>query len=416
MKTQKLTLTFVTLIVALALAACNTAPGAALSQALNTGTDASTAASSSTSVSGAADTQVVNSDSSPASVVVVQDAGSMEDALVSLYEKVNPSVVSIRVVMESQSIDIQGFGIPGSPYQQQIIPSQGEGSGFVYDKEGHIVTNSHVVESAQRIVVTFYDGSQAEATVVGTDPAADLAVIKVNVDQSMLVPLALGDSEGLKVGQSVVAIGTPFTLQNSMSTGIISGLGRMYTTDSGYSIPDMIQTDASINPGNSGGPLLTLNGEVVGINTAIESQVRQSSGVSYALPSALVKQVVPQLIANGKAEHSWLGITGETMNADLAKSMNLDTNTRGVLIVEVQANTPAEKAGLKGGSSTVKVDGIDQTIGGDIITAIDGRTVRVFDDLLGYVFTYAKPGDTLTLSILRDGQPQQVQVTVEARP
>jgi serine protease Do len=420
MKAQKRNLTFLSLIVILTLAACGTAPSTVIDNPLIQSMNGPQDTASSTSVSGSADTSNLVSDSnldSSASISALPEGLTpSEQVLVKLYETANPSVVSIRVVMNSQTINIQGYGFPGMPDQPNTIPSQGEGSGFVYDKNGYIVTNYHVVEAAQRIIVTFYDGSEAEATVAGTDPAADLAVVKVSVDASMLIPVVLGDSESLKVGQTVVALGTPFSLQNSMSTGIVSGMGRMLSTTGGYSIPDLIQTDAAINPGNSGGPLLTLSGEVIGVNTAIESDVRQSSGVGYALPSALVKMVVPELIAKGKVEHAWLGISGLTMNADLAKAMNLDTNTRGVLVAEVKDNAPAAKAGLKGSTSTVTVDGIQKQIGGDIITSIDGHPVKVFDDMLGYVFIYTRPGDTLTLTVLRDGQAQEIKVTVEARP
>lgn len=407
MKNQKQYLSILSLFVILSMAACGVTPSANINAAL----------------------PVSNTQNVQNTISLPSDLTPSEQVLVGLYETVNPSVVSIRVVLKAEATSTQSFTLPdipgmpnipnitpNTPDQQNTIPSQGQGSGFVYDAQGHIITNNHVVENAERIVVTFSDGSEAEASLVGTDPGADLAVIKVDVDPSMLFPVTLGDSEGLKVGQTVVAIGNPFGLQNSMSTGIVSGLGRMLDTGGSYSIPDMIQTDTAINPGNSGGPLLNLQGQVIGVNTAIESQVRQSSGVGYAVPVSLVKLVVPDLIANGKTEHAWLGISGSTLNADLAKAMNLDAKTRGVLIGEVMKDSPSEKAGLQGSSTSVTVDGIDRQIGGDVITSVDGHPVKVFDDLLGYVFTHTKPGDMVTLNIIRNGQQQEIKVTVAARP
>lgn len=210
-----------------------------------------------------------------------------EQILVSLYETVNPSVVSIDVISQVETMTFRGY---------RTIPVEGQGSGFIYDKNGNIITNAHVVEGATSLTVTFWDGSRAQATLIGEDASVDLAVIRVNVDAAKLIPVILGDSTAIKVGQSVVALGTPFGLQNSMSTGIISGLKR--TLDTGTSsMSGMIQTDAAINPGNSGGPLLNLQGQVVGVNTAIESKLGQSSGVGYAVPSEVVKEVAPQLIA-----------------------------------------------------------------------------------------------------------------------
>jgi serine protease Do len=365
--------------------------------------------------------------SSQAAAPAYQSKIDLEQAYIKLYANVNPSVVHIRVVEKATATDttlqinptnpLQ----PNQPNQQQAVPQQGVGSGFVYDTDGHIVTNNHVVDGAQKVVVTFYDGTEASATVVGTDPASDLAVVKVDVSKSMLQPVKLGNSDSLQVGQFVVAIGNPFDLQNSMSTGIVSGLGRMLPLDSAsttgtYNIPDMVQTDAAINPGNSGGPLLDMNGEVVGVNTAIESGVRQSSGVSYAVPVDLVKIVVPDLISKGKVEHPWLGMAGNTISSDQATAMKLDANTRGVLVNSVTTGGPSDKAGIKGGNSKATIDGIDTTIGGDVILGINDKTVKIFDDLLAYIFTHTRPGDVVTLHILRDGKPMDVKVTMGVRP
>ena len=360
----------------------------------------------------------------------VVQTGALEQMYIQLYQKVNPSVVNIRVVegtTDQSNNNTNPFGnIPGLPngqgQGQAPIPAQAEGSGFVYDSNGYIVTNNHVVVGATKIVVTFYDGSEAAARLIGTDPSSDLAVIKVDVDPSMIVPVPLGSSDQVQVGQIVIAIGNPFGENNSMTTGVVSGLGRMLRTDSTspsggqYSIPDIIQTDAAINPGNSGGPLLTLSGEVVGVNTAIATNVGTNSGVGYAIPSDIVKQVVPQIVEKGKVDHPWLGISGSTLNADMAKAMNLDASTRGVLVAEVLANGPAAKAGLKPSAQPTTIDGIQTTVGGDVITAINGQPVKIFDDLLGYIIRNTQVGDTVTLDIIRDGKPMQVQVQLEARP
>ncbi|MDR3575825.1 MAG: trypsin-like peptidase domain-containing protein [Anaerolineaceae bacterium] len=358
---------------------------------------------------------------------------------VDVYKQVNPSVVHIRVVLSTSSSTSSNSttpfaipnlpaipGLPGSPTQaapSAAIPDQAIGSGFVYDTQGHIVTNNHVTSDATRIIVTFYDGTTAVAKLVGADPDSDLAVIQVNGFQNMLKPVTFGDSTSIPVGEMVVAFGNPFGLQNSMSAGIISGLGRLLSssdqassTGTNYSIPDILQTDAPINPGNSGGPLVTLNGEVIGVNTAIETQSGTNSGVGYAVPSALVKKVVPELISKGSMTHSWLGIAGGSMDIDLATAMNLDPNQHGVLISEVVPGGPGEKAGLKGSSTTVTIDGEQTQVGGDIIVGINDHPVNVFDDLLGYVILNGNVGEAVTLHIIRDGKPMDVSLTLQARP
>jgi S1-C subfamily serine protease len=356
------------------------------------------------------------------------DLFPQEAAFVQLYEQVNPSVVNIRVVLSPQSVNQQN--VPSGRNQQspqvpqipQDITPQAVASGFIFDNAGHIVTNNHVIDGAQKIVVTFSDGTEAAATLVGADPASDLAVIQVKVDASMIKPVVMGDSDALKVGQMVVTIGNPFGLEGSMSTGIVSGLGRLLPTDINaqtgqhYSIPDIVQTDAPINPGNSGGPLLDLHGEVVGVNTAIESNAGTSSGVGYAVPAAIVNQVIPQLIANGKVQHPWLGISGGALNADLATAMNLEANQRGVLIGTIVANGPASKAGLRASTKDVTIDGLPIQVGGDVIVGINEQTVKTFDDLLTYVLRHTNVGDQVTLHILRDGKPMDVPLSMAARP
>lgn len=355
-----------------------------------------------------------------------------EKAYENIYELANPAVVNIQVVMNSTSTtSSQGFFdqvIPGFPEfstPQESTPTTAEGSGFVYDTQGHIVTNNHVVEGASSIVVTFSDGSQAAAQVVGTDPGADLAVIKVESTASLPTPLTMADFSTIKVGQIVAAIGNPFGLQGSMSTGIVSGLGRMLSSSSSssnsqstlnFSIPDMIQTDTAINPGNSGGPLLNLDGEVIGVNTAIETTSGTNSGVGYAIPSSIVQSVADQLIKTGKVEHTWLGIAGTTLTANISQAMELDASTRGVLISEVTSGGPADNAGIQGSSKTAMIGGIEYSIGGDIITSIDGNEVKNFDDLLSYIFMNTQAGQKVELGILREGKAQTVTVTLVARP
>ncbi len=353
----------------------------------------------------------------------------LQDAYVQIYQRVNPSVVDIRVVQNSSSMQDSQYSIPSFPgfpqfsSPQDNTPSQVEGAGFVYDMDGDIITNNHVVSDAQRIIVTFNDGTEAEATLVGTDPGSDLAVIRVNVDPSLLKPVTLADSTALMVGQITIAIGSPFQLQGTMTTGVISALGRTIeassTSNSGaatYSIPDIIQTDAAINHGNSGGPLLDLNGDVIGVNTAIESTSDSNAGIGYAIPSAIVKLVADTLIKNGKFEHTYLGIAASAMDSDIAKAMNLDPSTRGVLITQVATGGPAEKAGLKGYSSEASIDGVSYYIGGDIITSIDGTTVKNYNDLISYLLFHTVTGQKVTLGVIRDGKAINVEVNLIARP
>ncbi|MCD6520510.1 MAG: trypsin-like peptidase domain-containing protein [Anaerolineae bacterium] len=342
--------------------------------------------------------------------------------LIELYERVNPSVVNVLVVSK---VKMKPFAeIPGFPFFAPQTPEEyyqhGEGSGFVYDTQGHIVTNNHVVAGADEVRVTFYDDTSVPATVVGTDPDSDLAVLKVKLPPEKLRPLPLGDSDALRVGQKVVAIGNPFGLQGTMTAGIVSGLGRLLpATRSGerrYTIPDIIQTDAAINPGNSGGPLLDLQGRVVGVNAAIESPVRASSGVGFAIPVNIVKKVVPDLIAKGYHEHPWLGISTLTLNPALAKAMDLPENQHGVLVVEVVEGSPAAKAKLRPSRKVVEIEGQKVPVGGDIIIGIDDQEVKKFDDLISYLIRHTEVGQKVRLRILRGGKVKEVVVTLAARP
>lgn len=295
--------------------------------------------------------------------------------------------------------------------------ARGIGSGFIYDTQGHIVTNYHVIENAGRISVTFLDGTEYRARVVGVDPYTDLAVIKVDdVSMDRLRPLPLGDSSRLEVGEQVAAIGNPFGLSGSMTSGIVSQLGRMLETANGFNIPDVIQTDAAINPGNSGGPLLNMYGEVVGVNTAIASRTGEFSGIGFAIPSDTVKRIVPALIENGKYRHPWLGVSGRDVNAEMAEILGL-RDARGFLVIDVVANSAAEKAGIKGGNRSVTLsDGSRIKVGGDVIIAIDGNPVRKINDILVYLQRAKSVGDQVTLTVIRDGSMIDLRATLLERP
>lgn len=314
----------------------------------------------------------------------LDDLLAQEQAFIDVYASVNPAVV-------------------------HIATASGQGSGFVYDQTGHVITNNHVVQGAQQLLVTFADGSERAAQLVGTDPASDLAVLRLDPTGLPLTPVTLADSEQLQVGQIVIAIGSPFGLAGTMTTGIISGLNRQFpgaASASGgqFLIPDVVQTDAAINPGNSGGPLLDLYGRVIGVNTAIESPVRGSSGIGYAIPANIVHKVVPQLIADGRVDHPWLGIAGGTLNSTAADSLGLPADQQGIVISSVVSGGPAEAAGLRGGNQP------------DVLVAVDGREIREFDDLLGYIVQHTTVGQTVTLQIIRDNALQNISLTLGSRP
>ena len=290
------------------------------------------------------------------------------------------------------------------------------GSGFVYDILGHTITNAHVIENATKVTVTFLDGNQYNAEIIGADKFTDIAVIKVNEKPRLLHPLDIGDSSVLLVGEQVAAIGNPFGLSGSMTSGIVSQLGRLlFSQDNGFSIPDVIQTDAAINPGNSGGPLLNMKGEVIGINTAIRSSTGEFTGVGFAIPSNTIKKIVPSLIEEGKYHHPWMGITGIDINPDLAKIREL-VNAKGFLVVTVIDGHPADDAGLQGVSKTVEIDGKEYPIDGDIIISVDGKEVRKINDLLVHLQREKSVGDEMILGVMRDGDLIHLTLTLGERP
>jgi S1-C subfamily serine protease len=336
---------------------------------------------------------------------------SEEEALLeNLYLRVNPAVVNITV----------SGGDASQPTEL------GSGSGFVIDEKGHIVTNNHVVAEATELEVTFSDGRVAMAKVVGADPYSDLAVIKVDAPDNWLAPVELGDSDAIKVGQRVVAIGNPFGLQGSMTLGIVSALGRTLPADQQsaqdggfFQNPQIIQTDAAINPGNSGGPLLDIRGRVIGVNAAIRTDngTRANSGVGFAIPVNTVKRVAPQLIEKGSVSYPYLGVTSDNRFsiAELAVAVKLPVE-HGVLVSSVTPDGPADQAGLRGSNTTARVRGVQVAVGGDIIIAIDGTEIHDFDAMITYLVNHTQVGQTVTVTIVRDGQEQQVKVKLGERP
>jgi S1-C subfamily serine protease len=378
------------LVLVLAMAACNAAPLSAVNSSSQTPV---TATAQVTLQPASAVTTLAPSVAT--SVPLATELLPQEQLLADLYTAVNPSVVNINMTM---------------------AVGEGAGSGFVYDMQGHIVTNNHVVEGADKIYVTFSDGKMVPATVVGTDANSDLAVIKVDVAASELHPVTLGESAALRVGQMGIAIGNPFGLEGTMTVGIISALGRVVPASSSrYAMVDLIQTDAPINPGNSGGPLLDSAGRVIGVNSMIFTDSGTSSGVGMAVPVDTVKRVVPQLLETGSYAHPWLGLTGMSVTPVLAEALSLPVE-QGVLIESVVNGGPAEMAGLRGGARQQSVDGQDIAVGGDIMVAVGGMEIQNFDDVVSYLAANTQAGQKLEITVLRDGQRQTFTVTVGERP
>jgi 2-alkenal reductase len=329
-----------------------------------------------------------------------------ETMFADIYNRVSPAVVSINVIGRAGgNFAPEGFG-------------EGTGTGFVIDQQGHIVTNNHVVEAAERIEINFFDGTIVRAETIGADPDSDLAVLQVDLPPERLQAIEFGNSEGLFIGQHVVAIGSPFGQRWTMTTGVISAMERTIQGLSGFGIGAVIQTDAAINPGNSGGPLLDMNGRVIGVNSQIVSRSRSSSGVGFAVPSNLVQRVASSLIAEGRVNYSYLGIRSRPGDVDLAlmETLGLPNNTRGVVIQGVEPGGPAAAAGLRDAGNTVVIDGFDVPQSVDIITAIDEQPIAGFDTLIAHLASYTAPGQTINLTVLRDGETLELALTLGERP
>ena len=355
---------------------------------------------------GAATFAALGSDGSPTTVrqVTVESsepaASTTESLSVSeVYEKAYKSVVEITTTLNQSS-----------PTGEQ--QASGQGSGFVFDAEGHIVTNHHVVDGAQSVSVRFWDGSTYDATVVGTDPSTDLAVIKVDAPADVLIPLAVGDSNSLSVGESVVAIGSPFGLEGTLTSGIVSALNREMTSPNNFTISNSIQTDAAINHGNSGGPLLNAAGEVVGVNTQIKSDSGGSDGIGFAIPSSTVSSIVPQIISSGSVEHAYLGVGVASLSESVASELGVPA---GAMVTEVRQGTPAAEAGLRAASGSAMVDGQSYPTGGDVITAVDGTAITDGASLQSAIDA-KRPGDSVSITYTRDGTSTTVQVSLGTRP
>jgi S1-C subfamily serine protease len=309
-----------------------------------------------------------------------------------------------------------GGGAPAGPFGAPEGGGTASGSGFLIDTEGHVITNSHVVAGADRVEVTLgSDDASYEAEVVGADPATDVALLKVDAPADSLHPLALGDSSQVEVGDPVVAIGNPFGLDRTVTSGIVSALQRQIQAPNGFSISHVIQTDAAINPGNSGGPLIDASGSVIGINTQIQTGGSSGNvGIGFAVPINTARDVVRQLQEDGEVKHAFLGISGGSITPDLARTLRLPVE-EGVLVDEVVQGGPADEAGVQGGDTSATIEGASIRLGGDVITAIDGREVAGMDDVINAVNT-ASPGDEMVLTIDRDGETRKVTVTLGVRP
>ena len=327
-----------------------------------------------------------------------------ESQLNTIYSTSLPSIVHIKVRQT----------VPGFFQNQERT---GEGSGFIWDTEGNIVTNYHVVASASIVDVEFADGSQYPASVIGLDPNSDLAIIKVNPNGKILTALNLGDSTNVKVGNHTIVIGSPFGQEFSMSSGIVSAIKRTVPSQNTlFSIPNVIQTDAAINPGNSGGPLMDIEGNVIGINSQIISRSGGNQGIGFAIPINSVKKIIPTLIKGEKFEYPYIGITGMDLNTNLKKALEIDSEIKGVMIVDVVKGSPADLGGLLGYTGTVSDNDNSYPSGGDILTAINTIPIKSLSDLLTLLFSDYSPGDSVTFTILRDSGSLDLDITLISRP
>ncbi|MDY7034673.1 MAG: trypsin-like peptidase domain-containing protein [Thermodesulfobacteriota bacterium] len=320
---------------------------------------------------------------------------------IEVYRKAAPGVVNITSIALERN------------FFQGLVPREGAGSGAIIDTQGYILTNNHVIKDAQRIEVTLSDGSKWRGRLVGTDPFNDLAIIRIDAPSERLHTLPLGNSKNLKVGQKVIAIGNPFGLQQTLTTGIVSSLGRTIQSESG-TMEDLIQTDAAINPGNSGGPLLDSEGKIIGINTAIFSPTGGSVGIGFAIPVDTAKRIIPELIKKGYVSHSWLGVSLFPLLPGLARALDLKAK-RGALIMEVVRDGPADRAGLRGGNKMLNVGNALLPVGGDVIVALEGEAVNSSDELVRMILK-RRPGDHVKVRILRKGRFMEVPVTLGERP
>ena len=415
------------LVTALLLSSCSFSVPSLLNQVISRNTQSTVQEQNETTT----DTTVVNQEvqniESP-EIVMLKDPQSLQNAYNKIFNEVSPSIVHIQVISEVQISEMQlpegfPFNLPDLNNGDEQTPQyqQSSGSGFIWNNDGIIVTNNHVVEGADSIVVEFSDGYRADAKIIGTDPASDLAAIQVNVSDDYIKPITLTDSTQVKTGDIAIAIGNPYGLQNTMTVGVVSALGRSLPlsdqTISGatYSIPDVIQTDAPINPGNSGGVLVNIEGQVMGVTAAIESTSGANAGIGFVIPSIIVNKVVPSLIATGSYDHPWIGISGSTIQTEIAKAMDLPETQHGALVKEVIAGSPADEAGLRGSDKTTEIKNTEVEIGGDIITAIDGTPVNDFEDLVAYLARSTDVGQKVTLSIIRDGKDMQIDLTLASR-
>ncbi|OGP77041.1 MAG: peptidase S1 [Deltaproteobacteria bacterium RBG_16_49_23] len=321
---------------------------------------------------------------------------------ITVYEKAADGVVNIT------SIAVQ------MDFFFNVFPSQGSGSGSIIDIKGHILTNHHVVANAQKLEVTLADGSKWPAKLIGSDPDNDLAVIKIDAPKEKLKVIPIGDSKNLRIGQKVLAIGNPFGLERTLTTGVISSLGRTIRSEVGFMIEDVIQTDAAINPGNSGGPLLNSDGEIIGVNSAIISPSGGSVGIGFSIPVNTAKKVIPELIGKGYVTYPWIGANIQSLIPEVAKFLKLKIE-RGAMIAEVVKGGPAEKAGLKGGNQRVQVGNIIVMVGGDIVVKADQHEAKTHDELIRYI-REKKPGDTILLKVFRKDKFEDVKVTLGERP
>ena len=346
------------------------------------------------------------------SFTAAEVVAAYEEVLSGVYESALPSVVYLRVERMVRAYD----DLSGDYRRPEGLVPAGEGSGFVWSAEGHVVTNHHVIASADRVTVIFADGAEFEAKVVGSDAGSDLAILKIDTAGRSFPALEMGDSGALRVGQLSLAIGNPFGQEFTMSRGIVSALGRAMPGVDGFANSQIIQTDTHINPGNSGGPLLDRHGDVIGITAQIISNSGSSAGVGFAIPINTAKRIVPELIAYGAYQHAYMGINGASLNDKLAQANGLSTDTRGTLIVGIVEGGPAHEAGLVASAETTRLDGLDYPVGGDVITGLDGTLVDSLNDLITYLSENNRPGDKLSVELLRDGEPTTVEVTLQTRP